>query len=116
MQASPSLNGAQIKTIAALVTKRDDKGLDAWVHAPDEAVNGAKIYQTRQCGACHLLNGTGGTMAPPMNGLYTRRTKSWVTEHFTDPQKFVKTSSMPAFKLPPQELALLTNYILAIPR
>jgi ubiquinol-cytochrome c reductase cytochrome b subunit len=116
MQSAPNLTGAQIKSIATLVAKRDDKGLDAWAHAPDSAVAGAKVYQTRQCGACHLLNGTGGTMAPPMNGLFARRSKSWVTEHFTDPQKFVKTSTMPAFKLPPQELAVLTNYILAIPR
>jgi mono/diheme cytochrome c family protein len=116
MQASNNLTGAQIKSIATLVTKRDDKGLDAWAHAPDDAVSGAKVYQARQCGACHLLNGSGGTMAPPMNGLFARRSKSWVTEHFTDPQKFVKTSTMPAFKLPPQELAVLTNYILAIPR
>jgi mono/diheme cytochrome c family protein len=115
-QSAPNLTGAQIKSIVTLVTKRDDKGLDAWAHAPDAAVAGAKVYQARQCGACHLLNGTGGTMAPPMNGLFARRSKSWVTEHFTDPQKFVKTSTMPAFKLPPQELAVLTNYILAIPR
>jgi ubiquinol-cytochrome c reductase cytochrome b subunit len=116
MQSASNLTSAQIRSMAILVTKRTDKGLDAWVRAPDDAIAGAWVYQNRQCGACHLLNGSGGTIAPPMNGLFARRSKAWVTEHFTDPQKFVRNSSMPAFHFAPQELAVLTNYILAIPR
>ncbi len=114
--AANELSGVQIRNLTVLVTKRTDQGVDAWMHAPDDAVAGAQVYQNRQCGACHQLNGTGGSLAPAMNGLYTRRSKTWIVEHFTDPKKFVKTSSMPAFHLPPQELAVLTNYILAIPR
>jgi mono/diheme cytochrome c family protein len=110
------LNGQQIKSLVALVAKRDEKGLDAWAHAPEEAVAGALVYQTRQCGACHTLNGTGGSIAPPMNGLFARRSKTWVTEHFSDPKKLVPNSSMPVFKLPPRELAAVSDYILSIPR
>jgi mono/diheme cytochrome c family protein len=114
--AANELTGVQIKSLVALVSQRDEKGIDAWRHAPDEAIAGAQVYHDRFCGACHLLNGTGGSAAPPMNGLNTRRTRTWVMEHFTDPKKFVKNSAMPAFNLPPQEIAVLTDYILAIPR
>jgi ubiquinol-cytochrome c reductase cytochrome b subunit len=110
------LTGPQIKALVTLVTKRDEKGLEAWEYAPEEAVAGAMYYQARQCGACHTLNGVGGSIAPPMNGLSTRHTKAWVTEHFADPKKLVPNSVMPAFNLPPQELASVTDYILSIPK
>ena len=114
--ASNSYNSQQLKGLIALVSRRDAKGLDAWSHAPEDAIAGAQAFQTRQCGACHTVNGTGGSIAPALNGLFARRSKAWIVGHFTDPRKFVSNSTMPAFQLPPPELAVVTNYILSIPR
>ena len=74
--AANNLSGPQIRNLTALVSRRDAKGLDAWAHAPDDAISGAVAYQTRQCGACHTLNGTGGSIAPALNGLFARRSSS----------------------------------------
>jgi quinol-cytochrome oxidoreductase complex cytochrome b subunit len=110
------LTGAQMKALVALVTKRDEKGVDAWKSAPEEIVAGAMTFQTRQCFLCHQLNGVGGSVGPVMNGLSTRHTRDWIMGHFGDPSKYVKGSRMPAYKLPPEELAQVTDYLLAIPK
>jgi ubiquinol-cytochrome c reductase cytochrome b subunit len=106
----------QQRALVALVTKRDDRGLDTWESAPPEVVSAAMAYQTRQCFLCHQLNGVGGTVGPPMNGLGTRRTRDWIMGHFGDPRKYVAGSKMPAYKLPPEELAQVTDYLLSIPK
>jgi ubiquinol-cytochrome c reductase cytochrome b subunit len=110
------LTGAQIKSLVALVTMRDEKGLNAWATAPEDALEGAMFYQARNCGFCHIINGFGGTSAPPLNGLHTRRSKAWVREHFSEPKKLVPKSTMPTFQLPPAELASITDYIMSIPK
>jgi ubiquinol-cytochrome c reductase cytochrome b subunit len=115
--APPSqLTGAQMKSLVTLVTKRDEKGLDAWASVPQNAVEGAMLFQARQCFGCHKVNGIGGTVAPALNGLANRHPRDWVIGHFIDPGKYVQDSEMPAFKLPPQEMARLTDYIMAIPK
>ena len=53
--AANHFTGQQIKSLTALVSRRDAKGLDAWTHAPDDAIAGANVYQARQCGACWRL-------------------------------------------------------------
>jgi ubiquinol-cytochrome c reductase cytochrome b subunit len=110
------LTPAQMKSLVMLVTRRDEKALDAWVSAPQEAVEGAMLFQARQCYGCHQLNGVGGSEAPVLNGLAVRHDRAWVMGHFVDPGKYVKDSEMPVFNLPPQELARLTDYLLAIPK
>jgi hypothetical protein len=36
--------------------------------------------------------------------------------HFGNPKKYSAKSSMPAYKLKPQDLELVTSYLMAIPR
>jgi len=50
-----------------------------------------------------------------LNGLSERRARSWVEEHFLDPPKLSPGSIMPAYKLPPKDLANLTAYLFALP-
>jgi ubiquinol-cytochrome c reductase cytochrome b subunit len=110
------LTPAQMKSLVALVTKRDDRGIEAWESAPEVAVNGAMTFEGRQCFLCHQVNGVGGTVGPAMNGLNSRHTRDWIMGHFGDPRKYVAGSRMPAYKLPPEELAQVTDYLLAIPK
>jgi ubiquinol-cytochrome c reductase cytochrome b subunit len=110
------LTPSQMRALVTLVTKRDDKALDAWAHPPEAAIAGATIYQNQGCGGCHTLNGTGAKMAPILNGLAARRTSDWVEGHFADPPKFSPNSQMPSYDFNPKDLAAITNYLMAIPK
>ncbi len=58
---------------------------------------------------------SGVSCGPPLNGLSKRRSRSWVEEHFADPQKLVPDSMMPAYKLTPRDVGDLTSYLFALP-
>ena len=106
----------QLRTLATFITKRSDKGLDAWESAPQGAVDGAMVYATNQCGVCHQLNGVGMTTGPALNGLADHREKGWVEQHFSDPAKFSPGSKMPPYKFSAQDLERITSYLMAIPK
>jgi cbb3-type cytochrome oxidase cytochrome c subunit len=55
-------------------------------------------------------------MAPVLNGVAARRTRTWVAEHFADPPKLSPGSAMPAYKFNPPDLAAITDYLMAIPK
>jgi mono/diheme cytochrome c family protein len=111
-----TLNPSQMRSLVLLVTKRDEKGLDAWAKAPADAIQGATLFQSRGCGGCHMLNGTGEKLAPVLNGLAARRTRDWVSGHFGNPPKFSPGSQMPAYKFNDQDLKAITDYLMAIPK
>jgi ubiquinol-cytochrome c reductase cytochrome b subunit len=114
---APDLPGVQTRGLLQLVTKRDQKGLDAWRAAPEAAIQGAAVYQANQCATCHTLNGEGGKVGPALNGLRLRRERSWVVAHFADPDKLSPGSGMPPYgDLSPEDLDRLTSYVMSIPR
>jgi ubiquinol-cytochrome c reductase cytochrome b subunit len=110
------LTAAQMKSLVTLVTKRDDRGLDAWENPPEAAIAGAMIYEARGCAFCHFLNGTGAKMAPILNGVAGRRTRTWIAQHFEDPPKLSPGSEMPAYKFNDQDLKAITDYLMSIPK
>jgi quinol-cytochrome oxidoreductase complex cytochrome b subunit len=111
-----TLKGQEVKALAAFVAKRDDKGVEAWAGAPQQAVDGAMVYLASQCALCHELNGVGMKNGPPLNGIAARRARDWVEHHFIDPQALSPGSEMPPFKFSPVDLDRITSYILAIPK
>ncbi len=111
-----TLRGPQIQSLVQLLTKRNERGLDAWRNAPPEAAEGATVYMLNQCGSCHTINEEGGKRGPALNGLRQRRERSWVEGHFADPKKFSPKSTMPPYKLTAKDLDRLTTYIMSIPR
>lgn len=110
------LNALQRRSLLALVTQRDDRGVDVWASRPKEAIAGAMLYDSRQCAFCHTLNGSGNKRAPVLNGLAARRTRDWVAGHFAEPPKFSPGSQMPPYRFTPEELDAITNYLMAIPK
>jgi ubiquinol-cytochrome c reductase cytochrome b subunit len=110
------LTGPQKKNLVTLVTKRDDRTLEVWENPPEAAIAGAMLYEARGCAFCHTLNGSGEKMAPVLNGLAARRTRSWVAAHFADPPKLSPNSEMPAYKFNQQDLNAITDYVMAIPK
>jgi ubiquinol-cytochrome c reductase cytochrome b subunit len=108
------LTNAQLNALAAFLLKLNRNNADAMLAAPAFAVKGALVYQANMCGACHIVNGVGMKIGPPLNGLEKRRTRDWVTKHFQDPQSTSPGTIMPPYKLPPAQLEDLTSYLLSL--
>jgi ubiquinol-cytochrome c reductase cytochrome b subunit len=111
-----ALNEEQVKMLADFLAERNSQAVDAWQNAPQNAVDGALIYQVNDCGSCHKLNGVGDELGPALNGVGERHDRSWIEQHFADPPKYSPGSIMPPFQFKPAELKLLTGYLVAIPR
>ena len=116
LSAPGTLTDGQVKMLAAFVAERSVQAVDAWRNTPQNAVEGALIYQANDCGSCHKLNGVGDELGPALNGEGERRDRSWIEQHFADPPKYSPDSIMPSFQFKPDELKLLTDYLMAIPR
>src|SRR5579872_636930 len=92
------LSDAQLNTLAAFLLKLNPQNAEALQSAPDFAAQGAVIYQTGQCGSCHMVNGVGVKLGPPLNGLKQRRTQQWVEGHFRSPKALSPGSIMPPYR------------------
>ncbi|HWB85534.1 MAG TPA: cytochrome b N-terminal domain-containing protein [Bryobacteraceae bacterium] len=113
--SAAQLTDAQWNSLAAFLGKLNPDSATAFQYAPEFAVQGAAVYQTNHCGACHMVNGVGVTVGPPLNGLSRRRARDWTEQHFADPQKLSPGSIMPPYKLSPTDLDHLTSYLFVLP-
>ncbi len=109
------LSDAQLNSLAAFLLKLNPDNATALSNAPDFATEGALVYQANHCGSCHMVNGVGMKVGPPLNGLSKRQSRSWVEEHFANPQKLSPGSIMPPYKLSPKDMESLTSYLFALP-
>jgi ubiquinol-cytochrome c reductase cytochrome b subunit len=82
---------------------------------PAFAVRGAAVYEANHCSVCHAVNGVGGKLGPALNGLSKRQTRSWVEQHFVDPQKLSPGTIMPPYKLSAADMSNLTSYLFSLP-
>jgi ubiquinol-cytochrome c reductase cytochrome b subunit len=82
---------------------------------PAFTVLGATVYQANHCSVCHVVNGAGGKIGPALNGLSKRQTRSWVEQHFADPQKLSPGTPMPPYKLSAGDMNNLTAYLFSLP-
>jgi len=109
------LSNAQLNALAAFLLKLTPRNAEALANAPDFAVQAGLLYQTKNCGSCHQVNGVGMKIGPPLNGLARRRTKTWVAQHFAHPQDLSPGSFMPPYQLSPREMDSLVAYLFALP-
>jgi cbb3-type cytochrome oxidase cytochrome c subunit len=112
---SIQLSDAQLNSLALFLLKLNPQNATALANAPDFATAGALVYQANHCSGCHQVNGMGMKIGPPLNGLAQRRSRSWVEEHFAQPQELSPGSLMPPYRLAPRELENLTAYLFALP-
>jgi cbb3-type cytochrome oxidase cytochrome c subunit len=54
-------------------------------------------------------------LGPPLNGIFDRRTRQWLVDHFADPQKFSPGSTMPPYRFNPKDLEAIMSYLQALP-
>ena len=110
-----NLSDTQSKALIALMQKLTPDNGDVIDSAPDFAQEGAVIFQKNGCPACHKINGVGGVIGPSLNGLGNRRTEAWVVEHFQNPQKMSKGTSMPPYKFANPDMQNIVSYLFTLP-
>lgn len=110
-----SLSGAQLSDLAAATLAMTAENGDLVATTPAFASEGAVIYQRNNCGACHIVNGAGGKIGPTLNGLASRRSEAWATEHFVNPQKLSPGTPMPPYPLKPKEMQALVSWLFTLP-
>jgi len=109
------LSDAQLNALAAFLLKLTPNNASALENAPEFAAAGAIVYQESHCGMCHSANGSGMKIGPPLNGLAKKRSRSWVADHFVNPQQLSPGTIMPPYRLPAKDLENLTTYLFALP-
>jgi len=80
------------------------------------ASKGQILFQKYECGACHQINGIGGTIGPDLTHV-GRKTPNveWHIRHLKNPQSVVPGSAMPKFDyLTDEELRALAEYLITL--
>jgi ubiquinol-cytochrome c reductase cytochrome b subunit len=108
------LGDQELNTLAAFLLKLTPRNASALISTPAFAVEGAMIYQKNRCASCHMINGAGVKLGPPLNGLAKRRTKDWIEQHFVNPQAMSPGSIMPPAKFGPRDMDRIVNYLLSL--
>ncbi|HYP05023.1 MAG TPA: cytochrome b N-terminal domain-containing protein [Bryobacteraceae bacterium] len=109
------LTGAQMTGLARFLMKLTPENAAAMDSAPQNAAEGAMIYQAQHCNVCHQVNGSGMKTGPSLNGVAQRRTRDWLEQHFVDPQKMSPGTTMPPYKFSSRDMDRILTYVLAIP-
>ena len=109
------LSSRQMNTMAAFFFKAAADDGEPLADAPAFAVRAGEIYETNGCGNCHVANGVGVPVGPPLNGLTKRRTKDWIERHFAAPQTMSPGSIMPPYKFSAADMEALVSYLSALP-
>ena len=109
------LSNSQLNALAAFLLKLTPANAEALANAPAFAVEAGLLYQSKNCGACHQVNGVGMTVGPPLNGVGRRRTKTWVVRHFANPEALSPGSIMPSYQFSAREIDNLVAYLFTLP-
>jgi ubiquinol-cytochrome c reductase cytochrome b subunit len=110
------LDDAGLNALSAFVLKLTPQNESGFLSAPDFVVQGALIYQTNHCDACHQINGVGKKLGPPLDGVGQHRDRAWLEKHFIDPKSTSPGSIMPPYKFTPQEMDAVCKYLLQLPK
>jgi ubiquinol-cytochrome c reductase cytochrome b subunit len=113
--APVNLTDPQLNDLASLMLKLNADNATVVDTAPEFAMKGAVIYESKNCGACHKLNGVGGVIGPPLNGLSKRKTEAWVAEHFQNPQKMSPKTPMPPYPFTQTDMQNEVSYLFTLP-
>ncbi len=88
----------------------------------DESEAGRKLYFSQGCVACHSISNMGGWIGPRLDGIGGRRSKEYIASHITNASAHKseveatrQKSKMPITKLPPREIARITEFLLTLP-
>jgi ubiquinol-cytochrome c reductase cytochrome b subunit len=109
------VNALQREALSGLITGLEPRRAWALGEAPHDALLGAKVYHENQCGLCHVANGEGQEVGPPVNGSGARHDADWLAGHFREPAKYVEGSTMPPYDFPEPQMSAIVAYLRALP-
>jgi ubiquinol-cytochrome c reductase cytochrome b subunit len=109
------LSAPDLNALSLFVLTFTPQNETALLAAPAFATQGAMLYQTNHCNACHQIDGTGSTLAPALDGVGLRHDRAWLEKHFADPESVSKGSIMPPYKFMPMDLDAICEYLLQLP-
>lgn len=78
---------------------------------------GRALYQSQQCGGCHLIAGQGGEEGPDLTTVGLRHSAGWLHSFLESPSRFHAESRMPAYGPPAlthQEIEELAQYLASL--
>jgi mono/diheme cytochrome c family protein len=84
-----------------------------------QAVAGEALYRSQGCGACHEIFGNGPSFGPKLDGVGSKRDKSWLRAYLLDPRPGVsereyRLKMQPVTDLSDTELDALVEYLAAL--
>lgn len=109
------LTNSQLNSLSEFMLQLNPDDEKIFLNAPAGPVQGAILYKTQHCDACHMANGVGKKLGPALNGVGARRDKAWLVAHFNDPQKMSPGTIMPPYKLGAQDMDHMIQFLLALP-
>jgi len=110
------LSTADLNALSQFVLKLKPQNEQALQSAPDFVIQGATVYQSNHCDACHQINGAGSTLAPALDGVGVRHDRAWLEKHFADPGSVTKGTIMPPYKFAAPDLDGICKYLLQLPK
>jgi ubiquinol-cytochrome c reductase cytochrome b subunit len=83
---------------------------------PAGTQNGAQLFQSQGCGACHRMNGSGGSIGPDLSNEGSGgRTRDWLVTQIRNPKAHFPDSIMPSFSaLSDKQVSDLADYLMGL--
>ncbi|HTP26925.1 MAG TPA: c-type cytochrome, partial [Anaeromyxobacteraceae bacterium] len=78
---------------------------------------GRALFQSQQCGGCHMVAGIGGANGPDLTEVGLRHSPGWLHSFLEAPSRFHHDSRMPAYGPPAlshQEIEELAQYLASL--
>lgn len=83
---------------------------------------GHRLFVQNSCISCHSVGGTGGSVAPSLDGIGARRTREYIRDHISNPAAHIQAqthgkrkSGMADPGLFPEEVDNLTEFVRSLP-
>ena len=76
-----------------------------------DPARGRELVRERGCIGCHVVEGVGGTMGPPLDGVARRREEAFVLQQLRDPRANDPASLMPDLGLSDSEVTAIWAYL-----
>ncbi len=113
-RAGSSLSVPQRNALVIFVASLKPDSLQTLSAISPEFVNGAQTFVANACASCHKVNGVGGDIGPPLNGLINRRSEGWIRAHFAAPRKLSPGSIMPPYHFNQKDEQDLIRYLFSL--
>jgi nitric oxide reductase subunit C len=110
------LDDTQVSALVAYLEWVSEIDTNGWPPAPQgmarQESQGHVVFLAQHCNTCHAIEGSGGTLAPDLTHVGSRRTEDWILDQMNNPRSHKPDSIMPSFAgLPETEKQELANYL-----